>query len=171
MSTRSLLYLLTLALASGLHLWLAATAKPSASEPERIYTLDGGGSPTWGVAFSPQSHLLATGSEDQTAKLWDLATGHLRHTLIGNAGTVGDVAFSPDGRMSATGNAQGFVTIWDVASGRRHDWLQGVWGPLAFSPGGRLLATAQDNQVKLWDTHSWNAVRALRGARLPWSPL
>src|SRR5437868_2174723 len=114
-----------------------STAQPS-SQPELLYTLGGGGTSTWGIAFSPRGDLLAAGNEDQTAKLWDLATGRLRRTLIGNAGTVGAVAFSPDGNTLATSNAQGMVTVWDVASGRPHDWLPGVRGPRAFPPDGRL---------------------------------
>ena len=49
------------------------------------------------VAFSPDSKTVATGSKDNTAKLWDAATGACRATLSehGSYGTA--VKFSPDG--------------------------------------------------------------------------
>src|SRR5262249_8297425 len=34
-----------------------------------------------GVAFGPDGRLLATASHDETASLWDLASGKLLHTL------------------------------------------------------------------------------------------
>jgi WD40 repeat protein len=55
-----------------------------------------------GVAFSPDGRLLATASWDNTARLWDPATGEHRRTLTGHDAVVAGVAFSPDGRLLAT---------------------------------------------------------------------
>ena len=55
-----------------------------------------------GVAFSPDGRLLATASEDGTARLWDPATGDRLHTVIGHTYEVSSVAFSPDGHLLAT---------------------------------------------------------------------
>jgi WD40 repeat protein len=49
----------------------------------------------YGVAFSPRGDLIATGSWDETARIWDAATGECLATLAGHAGTVEAVAFSP----------------------------------------------------------------------------
>src|SRR5207237_1344803 len=97
---------------------------------------------------------VASGSHDNTIKLWDVASGReraqLRHT-----GAVRSLAFSHDGKVLASGSNDMTVKLWDVATGvelatlRGHD--HGVRG-VAFSPDGKTLATAtMDALAKLWD--------------------
>ena len=56
------------------------------------------------VEFSPDGRTLATGSEDDTARLWDVQSGKEIKTLTGNYGSIYSVAFSPDGTRIATGS-------------------------------------------------------------------
>ena len=54
------------------------------------------------VAFSPDSKTLASGSDDNTIILWNLATGEqLMDPLIGHTDYVFSVAFSPDGTLAS----------------------------------------------------------------------
>jgi len=71
-----------------------------------------------GIAFSPDSRLLATGSEDHTIKLWEVASGNQVRTLSGHSDSVNCVAFSPDGRMLASGSADGNVILWPLPQSR-----------------------------------------------------
>jgi WD40 repeat protein len=66
------------------------------------------------VAFSPDGQALASGSLDNTIRLWDAASGALLRTLKGHTYTVRSVAFSPDGRALASGSWDGTVRLWGV---------------------------------------------------------
>ena len=68
------------------------------------------------VAFSPDGTTLASGSDDDTVKLWNISSRQQLATLKGNAGDVASVAFSPDGRALATANGDNTVRLWDAVS-------------------------------------------------------
>ena len=57
----------------------------------------------WSVAFSPDGTRLASGSGDETVRLWDVETGEEIATLRGHEHFVYSVAFSPDGTRLASG--------------------------------------------------------------------
>ena len=72
-----------------------------------------------GVAFSPDGHTLATTSNDQTVRLWDLSDRNQPHPLgaplIGHTDAVYGVAFSPDGHNTlATTSFDRTVRLWDL---------------------------------------------------------
>ena len=51
---------------------------------EVVSLLTGHAREVFGMAFSPDAQTLASGSGDNTIRLWEAATGTLRHTLEGH---------------------------------------------------------------------------------------
>ena len=73
----------------------------------------------WAVDFSPNGTTLATGSDDQTIKLWDPATLRELTTLGPFDTTVTQVKFSPDGTNLAGMCIDGRLHVWDFDESRR----------------------------------------------------
>ena len=117
--------------------------------------------------FSPDGTLLATASDDGTARLWRLPHFVEEKVLTGHTGGVWCCAFSPDGALLATASADRTARIWDTATGEQQtvlhghfDWVRGC----AFSPDGNLLATASaDRTVRLWNVSDGRERLMLRG--------
>ncbi|MFN8453372.1 MAG: hypothetical protein U0401_01665, partial [Anaerolineae bacterium] len=117
----------------------------------------------WSVAFSPDSHTLASGSSDGTVRVWNVAGGQaLSPPLVRHTGWVRSVVFSPDGKLLASGGDDQVIFLWDVVSKAGVTSYQGIRPPLtghsgfitglAFSPDGRILASGSaDGTVRLWD--------------------
>ena len=81
------------------------------------------------VAFSPNGKILASGSNDATTQLWNVADA-AKPTAIGQAlnshdGAVFSVAFSPDGSMLATGDYDDTIRLFDVSDPARPALIAG----------------------------------------------
>ncbi|WP_225859463.1 nSTAND1 domain-containing NTPase [Streptomyces albicerus] len=113
------------------------------------------------VAYRPDSRTLVTGSNDDTARLWNITDPHRPRplaTLNGHTEKVSHAAFSSDGRTLATASWDDTARLWDVTDPDRPHLLAVLRGhagdvnAVAFSPDGRTLATAgTDGTVRLWD--------------------
>ncbi|MCP4695632.1 MAG: CHAT domain-containing protein [Gammaproteobacteria bacterium] len=121
------------------------------------------------IAFSSDGTQLVMASDGWTARLWDVQSGRVLHTLSGYESAIRHAAFSPDGTQLVTASDDKTVRLWDVQSGRvlrirtlsRH---KNYINHAAFSPDGTLLATASDDKtVRLWDVQSGRLLHTLRG--------
>jgi WD40 repeat protein len=100
-------------------------------------------------AFSPDGRHLATGSRDDTARVWDATSGRLIHVLQHHGYVVAE-RFSADGRSLVTSSQDGAAYLWDVSSGQRELLLVGAGGGVnaaAFSPDGSEIATAATDRI------------------------
>jgi WD40 repeat protein len=120
-------------------------------------------------AFSPNGRLLASGSYDRTARIWDAHTGRLRHDLRQPGGYVLHESFSRDGRLLVTSNQDGGGYVWDVATGQRELLLVGATGAeneAVFSPDGTEIAMASaDRFGRIYYSQDGRLLALLAGHR------
>jgi len=106
------------------------------------------------VKFSPDGTHLATTSDDETARVWDLASRHeILKFPVGQSDNIA-IAFSPDGKRLAATGKENTAKVWDAASGEELLTVKGHTTPvvqLAFNPEGTQLATASEDGVRIWD--------------------
>ncbi|MDJ0752143.1 MAG: protein kinase [Ardenticatenaceae bacterium] len=105
---------------------------------ETVHILDQGNR-VWGVAFSPDSRLLATSGSGGIVKLWDLETGEEIFTLPSHNATVGSVNFTEDGSQLITSGGD-FTRVWDVANGEEIKTIASSSRfKVVMTPDGRFL--------------------------------
>lgn len=136
-----------------------ANQLPVTSTNRGVLTLTGHQFLVKSVVFSPTGSYLASGSFDNTIRLWG-ASGNSLGVIQAHADGVTSLAFSPDGAILASSSADGHVKLWDTQTGQRIQTIAGtavgdatIWvHSLAFSPDGNYLVWGcLDGRVKVLD--------------------
>ena len=126
-----------LVVATGIGIWIYDT-----TTYQEIALLTAHTSEVKCLVFSPDGHILASGSEDGTILLWHRSTG-AQKVLTKSTESVSNLAFSPDGKTIASGS-RGTIQFWDTITGEEKDALTGLPGyinNLSFSPDGKTIVS------------------------------
>ncbi|MEV7934956.1 hypothetical protein AB0O82_02275 [Kitasatospora sp. NPDC088264] len=120
------------------------------------------------IAFSPDGTLLATGSSDGTARLWDAASRTLvAEPINGHDSGVSSVHFSSDGRLLVTvGRTICLCDLMDTECPRKvgKPFSSALTAKPALSSDGNLAAGHANGAVQLWDLSTQTKLGgALRG--------
>lgn len=138
--------------------------------PSKATVLRGHESEVFICAWNPTIDLLASGSGDSTARIWDMSATNpipsqqvLRH-CIQKGGTevpsnkdVTSLDWNYDGRRLATGSYDGYARIWTIA-GRLDSTLGQHKGPIFAlkwnKRGNYILSAGVDKTTIIWDAAS-----------------
>ncbi|XP_053413860.1 transducin beta-like protein 3 isoform X2 [Nycticebus coucang] len=117
------------------------------------------------VAVAPNDKLLATGSQDRTAKLWALPQCQLLGVFSGHRRGLWCVQFSPMDQVLATASADGTIKLWalqDFSCLKTFEGHDASVLKVAFvSRGTQLLSSGSDGLVKLWTIKNNECVQTL----------
>ncbi len=120
------------------------------------------------VSFSNDGSLLASGSGDHTAIVWDVETKEKVFVINEHKRTIYSVAFSKlQKNLLATSSSDGHLVLWNVKSKKMIKTLipgettsNGIMS-LEFSPTENLLAVAyMGGQLVLWNTKTFKVERS-----------
>jgi WD40 repeat protein len=102
-----------------------------------------------GLAFAPDSTILASGSMDAAIKLWDPFSGREVDTLLGHMEEATDLSFSPDGRTLASLGKHHSIKFWNLITRREVASidLPEAENTLRFSPDSRFLLVSCADDV------------------------
>jgi WD40 repeat protein len=153
---------------------VAVLSGGTGGEGKPLLALPGHTAAVTSVAYSPNSHLIVSGSSDRSLKIWDADTGRLVRTLPGDFGAVSSVAFLPDGREIVSASLNGAIIIWNAETGQpirslrsnaNYSWQSSPSvHSIAVSPDGKRVASGgSGSTVTIWNDSSGEVLEILRG--------
>lgn len=110
------------------------------------------------IDYSPDGKYIITASDDNTAVLWEAASGKLLYKLQEHSSRVTSAKFNSDGKYIVTTSFDRYAIIWDVMTGKLLFKLPGHKSEIyyaEFSPDGKYVVTAsRDKSAIIWKTES-----------------
>jgi serine/threonine protein kinase len=136
-----------------------AAARFSAVAPT-LYTYRGHTAAVNTVAWSPDGKYFTSGSDDQTAIVWDATTGNMLGTYRGHSGKVTSLLYAPGNIRIASSSEDKTIQVWNAATGSPLLTYRGHSKPIrsiSWSPDEQFVASGGLDE----DIHIWNATTGL----------
>ena len=110
---------------------------------------------------------IASGSFDNTVKIWDLETGEKLHTLKGHSNTINTLSITPNEKKLVSGSKDRSIKIWDLKTKENTNTLKGHTGwvlDVQTTPDGKFIISCSiDKTIKIWELDSGKNIATLRG--------
>jgi len=109
--------------------------------------------PVYGVAFSPDSKLVATTGGDGSIRIFDPANGLQKHKISAQEGDSWSLSFGNGGKWIASAGQEG-VKVFEVESGKEVFNYRGqrAFHVVRFAKNGTTLAAGgRDGNVRVWE--------------------
>ncbi|XP_057952371.1 protein ENHANCER OF LHP1 1 [Malania oleifera] len=120
-----------------------------------------------GLALSPNSTCLASGSIDHSVKLYKFPGGEFQTNITRFTLPIRALAFNKSGSMLAAAGDDDGIKLINTVDGSIARVLKGHKGPvtgLAFDPNGEYLASTDSiGTVIFWELHSGTTLHILKG--------
>lgn len=158
MKIKTYLFFLLLSLLNGL--------KTFAQDEElRTVIQRGHEAPVLIARFSSNGQYVATGSKDNTAIIWEAASGRQLRTFYGHHASVNALDFHPTDYLLVTAADDKKIIIWNLITGEKqfeHDWDSWI-SDISFSPDGNyLLIGGGKYEAELFDWREEKAVHQFK---------
>jgi WD40 repeat protein len=134
------------------------------------------------VAISGNGQCMATGSYDETIKIWDRKSGQLMCTIKDHTGSVFGLCLSKDGSRLVSGSSEHDLNVWEINNRETPMMLLTLKGhtdvvsAALFSPDDKKIASASgDKTIVIWSAQSGEQLLTFRGHQawvfcVAWSP-
>ena len=87
-------------------------------QPRCLLVLEGHTNFVLCAMFNPLGNLIASGSYDETIRLWDVRTGDCLRVLLAHSEPVTAIDFSRDSTFLVSCSFDGLCRVWDTATGQ-----------------------------------------------------
>jgi WD40 repeat protein len=123
------------------------------------------------IAFSIDSKLLASASDDNNIIIWNTGDGSLVYSLKGHTDRVTKLKFSKDGKLLASSSQDNTIKIWRLSDRKLLYTLKNNGGyihSISFSPDNKtIVCGSDDSTIKIWRVSDGTLLDILVGHQYP----